>query len=57
MDDIAQECNEVHRVSEECERLEADMGSHGASMQDSIQSAFIIFVIPIFVMFTFWFSQ
>lgn len=57
VDNIAQECNEVHRVSEECERLEDDMDSHGASTQDSLQSAFIIFVIPNFVMFSFWFSQ
>lgn len=35
VDDIAQECNEVHRVREECERMEDNMDDHISSRQHS----------------------
>lgn len=49
MEDIAQECNEVDRVNDECEKMEDNMDCHNASMQDSIKSVFITFVVLIFV--------
>lgn len=46
VDDTTMKCNEVHRGSEDDEGMENNMGSHGASTQDSIlrtSNAFIVY--------------
>lgn len=43
MAEIVEECNEMHRVCEDCERMDDDIDSHGVAMQDSTYNVFIAF--------------
>lgn len=49
VDNIAQECNVVHRVGEECVRMEYNMDNQSASTQDSTWNVVITIVVLIFV--------